>query len=220
MASCPVHCSLRLYACYAWCSLQIQAAWRRAETEGLTIWELLPKLDELPDGALLRWGVAGDLPGDGHRINDVELSAFSKAAKRLKAWSYTHYLTPPNGVSVADFVGGNPAWSPGPHNIEAIESAQAAGFAINLSADNPRQADELADLELAPVATILPRDARGKLSTPKGRPIMVCPASLNKQVTCQTCGYCARSDNGRKIVGFPAHGLLWPTVDAQVRASA
>jgi len=218
--ACPVHCSLKRQGCYANCSLQIESAWNRADREGLTIWELTRKLDDLPDGAMLRWAVAGDLPGDGHRINLVELDALARSVKRLKAWTYTHYLTPPQGVSVREHLEGNLAWSPGPHNIAAIESAQAAGFTINLSADDPRQADELSELELAPVATVLPRNARGRITTPAGRPILVCPASSNEKVNCSSCGFCLRREPGRKIVGFPAHGLLWPTVDARVRASA
>jgi hypothetical protein len=181
------------------------------------MWQLVRMLDELPDGSPLRWGVAGDLPGDGRRINLAEVTALAGAVKRLNAWGYTHYLTPPAGWSVRRFTTGNSSWAWGPHNLAAVASAQAAGLTVNLSADHPRQADELAELGIAPVATVLPRRSRGRLVSPAGRRIVVCPASGGSGVTCASCGLCARRDEGRAIVGFPAHGALWRRVDARVR---
>src|SRR5205085_11223992 len=43
-------------------------------------------------------------------------------------------------------------------NSSAIAAANAAGFTINVSANNPAEADALADLEIGPVVTILAHD--------------------------------------------------------------
>lgn len=219
--TCPVYCPHGQDGdCYAACNLQVLAAWNRAMREGLTLWRLLPEIDNLPDGVLFRWGIAGDLPGDGRRINLTEALALARSVKRLKAWSYTHYLTPPAGEPVSSFTAGNAAWNWGRANLSAVAAIQAAGLTVNLSADYLSQADEYADLEVAPVVTVLPRDARRATRTPAGRRVRVCPASLNAKVTCSTCGFCAKREPDRDIVGFPAHGLLWKIADARVRAHA
>lgn len=218
-ATCPIYCPWRRNGCYARCNLQVLSAWKRA-ARGLTIWRLIDELADLPDGSLFRWGIAGDLPGDGRRINLTEVLALARSVKRLKAWSYTHYLTPPAGESVSDFTAGKTWWNWGWTNREAVVATQAAGLTVNLSADNPRQADEMADLGIAPVVTVLQSNARRKVFTPAGRPIRVCPASLTKKVTCANCGFCAVNSPDRKIVGFPAHGIQRRYVDEKVRESA
>src|SRR5256885_16479250 len=43
-------------------------------------------------------------------------------------------------------------------NRSVIAAVNAAGFTINLSANNPAQADALADLQIAPVVTIVAHD--------------------------------------------------------------
>ena len=221
--SCPIYCKMKVHGgCYAICSRRITGSVRRARRQGRSIWQLLPEIDEIPDGTPFRWGVAGDLPGNGRWIESHALLALARSVSRLKAWAYTHYLTPPSGMSLRSYVGGNPAWSWGRHNLRAIREAQAAGLTVNLSADSPREADPLAELGVAPVATVLPRSAtrKGSWRTPAGRRIRVCPASRDEWVTCSSCGFCARGEPERAIVGFPAHGLLWRHVDARVRASA
>jgi hypothetical protein len=211
-STCPVHCPFRAAGCYAGCNISIVGTWRRC---WMTIRQLIGKLDELPDGAKLRWGIAGDLPGNGHRINLAALHALSVAVKRLNAWAYTHYLTPDSSSDVRSFV--TQSWN-GQTNLEGIREAQAAGFTINLSADGLSRADEMADLGVAPVATVLLRDVRRSVRTPKGRRVRVCPA-VNHKTTCAKCGVCADGDPERVIVGFPAHGIQWKQVDAVARAS-
>jgi hypothetical protein len=116
------------------------------------------------------------------------------------------------------------------HNRRAIAEAIQDGFMINLSANNPAHADELAELQLAPVVTVLPeaysrqhkslgggkkewtetigeyRDRTSALPrfTSKGRRIAVCPATYS-DATCASCRACAHARNGT-IIGFPAHG--------------
>ena len=42
-------------------------------------------------------------------------------------------------------------------------------------------------------------------TTPEGRHVSICPASVRDDVSCATCGVCAIVSR-RTIIGFPAHG--------------
>ncbi len=76
--------------------------------------------------------------------------------------------------------------------------------AQTLHANNLANADELADLQVGPVVTVLPEDQRTNTVTPAGRRVVVCPAIARDDVTCATCQLCQRQRS--TIVGFPAHG--------------
>jgi hypothetical protein len=123
-----------------------------------------------------------------------------------------------------------------------IAAANAAGFTINLSANNPVEADTLADLAIGPVVTILVRDyvrravrRRAKtrsdewaetiaqwrdriaplpVRTPAGRRIAICPATYTA-ATCKSCGACAEPRDA--VIGFPAHGP-WRMVEKATAA--
>jgi hypothetical protein len=127
-------------------------------------------------------------------------------------------------------------------NRRLITAAIKAGFAMNLSADNPAHADTLAEPGIAPVVTVLARayarravrhrfkrrpdqwaetigewrDRTASLPrhTPAGRRIAVCPATYSN-ATCKTCGACARVRDA--VIGFPAHGA-WRQVEAAIAA--
>jgi hypothetical protein len=73
-----------------------------------------------------------------------------------------------------------------------------------LSANNVAHADALYDLGIGPVATVLPEAQTTNTVTPKGRKIVVCPATVRDDVSCATCQLCAKQRDA--IVGFPAHG--------------
>ena len=90
-------------------------------------------------------------------------------------------------------------------NLAQIKAANAAGFTINLSANDLTHADVLADTGAGPVVTILPIDAGAKNRTPAGRLVVTCPAQLRDDISCADCQLCARSDRPT-IVGFLAHG--------------
>ena len=111
---------------------------------------------------------------------------------------------------------------------------------LNLSGNNPSHADALADLDLAPVVTILPNayarrhrslgrgkrewaetigEYRDRVSTlpthrPAGRRIAVCPSTY-VDTTCEECGACARMRDA--VIGFPAHGA-WRVVEKATAA--
>ena len=92
------------------------------------------------------------------------------------------------------------------HNRALIRAANSLGFTVNLSADDLRQADRLAELRIGPVAVVLPKDHGPRASrTPAGRKVVVCPAQVTKGMTCAACELCALSSR-KAIVGFLAHG--------------
>jgi hypothetical protein len=143
----------------------------------------------LPANILWRHNQAGDLPGDGENVDRGALLALAGANAGKLGFTFSHYDVETNK-----------------HNRAAIATANAKGFTINLSANNLDHADKLADLDVGPVATVLPHDfdAR-KTTTPKGRLVAQCPATYRDDVTCKTCGLCQKQSR-RVIVGFPAHG--------------
>ena len=127
-------------------------------------------------------------------------------------------------------------------NRRLIAASVAAGFTVNLSANNSAQADRLAELVIAPVVTVLARayarkafrhrykrrrdqwaetigewrDRTASLPryTPAGRRIAVCPATYS-DATCKSCGACAHARDA--VIGFPAHGA-WRQVEAATAA--
>ena len=66
------------------------------------------------------------------------------------------------------------------------------------------EADELADLAIAPVTIVLPAHQTTNSTTPKGRTVVICPAIANANMTCARCGICATQR--KAIIAFPAHG--------------
>jgi hypothetical protein len=147
--------------------------------------DLLDAIQRQAPNALWRMNQAGDLPGDGDRIDGDALAQIVDANRGRRGFTYTH--KPMN----AD-------------NAFHVAHANRHGFTINLSANNLADADRLADLRVAPVATVLPADATANTVTPKGRKVVVCPATQRDDVSCATCGLCSRQREA--IVGFPAHG--------------
>ena len=138
-------------------------------------------------GQLWRHNQAGDLPGVGARIDPEKLHQLVEANKGKRGFTYTHKpLTP--------------------ENQEAIAYANASGFTVNLSANTLHHADELIDLDIAPVCVVLPGEYQGNidLHTPKGRRVVVCPATYRDDVTCKSCALCQKQRS--VVVAFPAHG--------------
>jgi hypothetical protein len=90
------------------------------------------------------------------------------------------------------------------HNARVVKRMNDKGFVVNLSANNVKHADALYDLGIGPVATVLPEAQTTNTVTPKGRKIVVCPATIRDDVSCATCQLCAKHRDA--IVGFPAHG--------------
>ena len=150
--------------------------------------ELLFAIRSLPTGSLWRHNVAGDLTSNNRTtVDPVALKLITEANTGRRGFTFTHFDVLTNLA-----------------NREAIRSANANGFTINLSANSLAHADQLADLGIAPVTVLLPSHVEANTTTPKGRPVVICPTYTTEGVTCATCGLCARQRS--TIVGFPAIG--------------
>jgi hypothetical protein len=210
--SCPDACVLRRNGCYAE-QLPVRRIWDSLADRGVDFVEFCHQVDELIDPRRLwRYGVAGDLPGLGDMISPPDMDRLVGANHRRPVLCYTH----------------KPALGTEPiarSNRELIAEAIRLGFLVNLSADHPAHADQMAELGLAPVVTVLPvayarrkkktgawaesipefRDRIAPLPThtPGGRRIAICPATYGR-TTCAECRACAKPREA--IIGFPAHG--------------
>lgn len=188
--TCPPACPFRGSGCYAE-SGPLALHWR-AVTRGERgdSWRaFIGQVSQLPDGQIWRHNQAGDLPGTGARIDASKLAQLVAANVTAGARGFTFTHKPMTAA-----------------NRAAVRAANAAGFTVNLSANNLTHADTLAALNVAPVVTVLPADAPAVTHTPHGRRVVVCPAQTRDKVTCASCGLCARRDRRGLIIGFRAHG--------------
>lgn len=157
-------------------------------------WEhFCDEVSRLRKNQLWRHNQAGDLPGDGVRINAGQLMQLVKANRGRRGFTFTHYPMDDN-------------------NQALIYLANNSGFTVNLSANNLAQADQLAALEIAPVVVVLPEHTKKNTRTPAGRPVIICPATLFEGVNCDNCEMCQKVQH--PIIGFPAHGSHKSLVNA------
>jgi hypothetical protein len=189
-ASCPNACpfnNANKGGCYAE-SGPLAMHWRKV-TQGVrgdAFGTFLDKIARLPKGQLWRHNAAGDLMGKGDTLDVKALAALVKANRGRKGFTYTHKPL----VSQAE--------------RDAIRDANASGFTVNLSGNDLAHADSLYDMDIGPVVVVLPKDTTQSVVTPKGRKVIVCPATVRDDVSCATCGICAKLR--KAIIGFPAHG--------------
>ena len=187
--TCSDDCPLKGNGCYAG-SGPLSWHWRKV-TQGLRgiSWsDYCDAVEALNDGQLWRHAQAGDLPGINHEIDGLRLAQLIAANEGKRGFTYTHKPVLNN-----------------PRNAMLVKLSNIHGFTINLSANNLAQADQLSDLKIGPVVTIVAIDAPEKQTTPAGRVVIVCPAQSRDDVTCSSCGLCQRQDR-TVIVGFRAHG--------------
>jgi hypothetical protein len=192
--SCPSSCPFQGSGCYAEQGM-LGVVWRQIGKEpthirapkSIDLDTLCERIAALPAGQLWRHNQAGDLPGVNETIDEVALYKIAEANHSKRGFTYTH--KPTNET-----------------NLRAVVNANAAGFTVNLSANNLAHADQLAETGL-PVVVVLPQDVQGnvKITTPAGNAVVVCPATYRDNVTCKSCRLCQRADRP-VIVGFPAHG--------------
>jgi hypothetical protein len=190
--TCPDACPLKAKGCYASAGQPLKGRWQEV-TDGKAGMEwhaFLTAVARLPAGTFWRHNQAGDLPGENNQIDVEALHTLIEANRGKRGFTYTHKPV------VDDVV-----------NRECVAIANANGFTINLSADTLAEADELADLDIAPVVVVLDAEhgKRHDLTTPSGRKVATCPATYRDDVTCAACQLCQRRDR-KVIVGFPAHG--------------
>lgn len=186
--ACPSDCAFRGNGCYAEHG-PIGLHWRAVSSGDRGMgWDMfVDAVATLPPLQLWRHNAAGDLPGDGRNIDREALDKLLAANMGKRGFTYTHYR-PDND-----------------NNLRAIAQANLQGFTVNMSANTLAEADQLADLGIAPVVTVLPRAQLTNTKTPKGRKVVVCPAVTREDVSCATCELCSKTHRDT-IVGFPAHG--------------
>lgn len=195
-ATCPIDCAVRS-ACYA-ASGPLALHWSAVSsgTRGTDWPGFVSSIASLPDGQLWRHNQAGDLPGDGHTVDPVALGQLVAANQGKRGFTYSHYR---DSASLA--------W---------IKHSNAWGFTVNLSANDLADADALADTGAGPVVCVLPSHQSTNTTTPKGRRVVVCPATQREDVSCATCQLCQRQRD--TIVGFPAHGTRKRVIDIRLAA--
>jgi hypothetical protein len=187
--TCPSACPFKDNGCYAE-SGPLKLHWLKV-TEGKRgdDWStFLDKIKELPAGSKWRHNQAGDLPGDTKDLDSAKCADLAKANEGKRGFTYTHY-------DVLDNF----------QNAITVNMMNHLGFTVNVSANNLDHADQLCDLDIAPVATVLPIEQTTNTVTPKGRKVVVCPATYKDDVSCADCMLCEKRDR-KVIVGFPAHG--------------
>ncbi len=193
--TCPPSCPHYRADCYAE-DYYTRLSWDKVAARGGSLGQLCESVAALPPGQIWRHNVAGDLPGTGETVDAAALGEIVRANLGRRGFTYTHKKS-------AD-------------GLHWAAHATAWGFTVNLSADDAGDADALAEADAGPVCCIVPSDTPEKSYTPAGRTIIVCPAQSRDNVTCETCGLCARADRG-VIVGFRAHGTRARVADAKAR---
>ena len=185
--SCPPSCPFAGGGCYAK-SGPLALHWRKVSEgeRGGSLEDLTAFIQSLPEGTLFRHNQAGDLPGDGESLDYRALRRIVQANTGRRGFTYTHKHERRG-------------------NLKHIKAANDGGFTVNLSANSPAHADELADTGAGPVVCVLDQATTKNTMTPAGRKIVICPATVRDDITCSTCGLCQRV-NRSVIVGFPAHG--------------
>jgi len=197
-STCPNSCPLKEKGCYAKTG---PVSWNWAKvSKGLRGDDynvFIRNIADLEHGQLWRHNVAGDLKHNNQRIDKTALNLLVRANQGKKGFTYTHHKT---SLKV---------------NREAIKAANDKGFTINLSANNLIEADKLTALNIAPVVVILSTEQTENLTTPNGLKVVVCPAVIKDDVSCQTCQLCQKQE--RPIIGFPAHGVQKKIVNLMLK---
>lgn len=210
--TCPPACPLQGSGCYAEGG-NVAMHWREvtAGTRGGTLSEATQFVGSTK-AQIGRWNIAGDLPGADDRLDRAQVMAIAWAAvtSATQWFSFTHYPMCSSDVRATDDPVKRRAIAR--HNRAVIRAAVAAGFAVNVSANSPTHARQLARLGFD-VAAVAPIDWRGTRADGDGNALVQCPATIKGRTsTCASCGMCARSGRinargGRVIPMFPAHGM-------------
>ena len=198
-STCPPTCPLMGNGCYAE-NFPLKLLWDRVTegTKGTDFQTFLKAIAKLPEGTAWRHNQAGDLPGEGGKLDREANLTLARVgtSRRKQPICYTHYEVLPGSHPDAR------------HNARVIQDME---MTINLSADNLSEADAMADLGIGPVVTVLPYTDTGKYrhtKTPAGRDVVMCPAEWVEGMTCARCKLCAKSNTDRNgvVVGFFTHG--------------
>jgi len=187
--TCPTSCPFKANGCYAY-GYPLKGHWDKVtEGERGDDWPtFISKIKALPPMQKWRHNQAGDLPGDMEELDGDKCVDLARANEGKRGFTYTHY-------DVLDNF----------QNAIIVNVMNHLGFTVNVSANNLDHADKLCDMDIAPVVVVLPIEQTTNTVTPKGRKVVVCPATFKDDVSCASCMLCEKWDRN-VVVGFPAHG--------------
>lgn len=187
--TCPQSCPFNNNnGCYA-SNGPINIWWKRVNKIGITSKELCAKIREIGANKLWRLSTAGDLVNTNEKANKNFVRSLISANRGKKGFTYTHL--PVENHKHAK------------HNQETVKEANENGFAINLSANNPKQALRYKKLGVGPVVSVVKSDQSEDFKI-DGVKFIICPA-VKTGITCAECGLCARTKR-RSVIAFPCHG--------------
>lgn len=189
--TCPPRCPFKGAGCYAE-SFHTRLQWQRTEEDAPQRDNVRAPADlrewieqNTERGALIRHNVAGDIAKPGTNSIDSRLLAqLIEAFHGRRAYTYTHC-------------------SPDGKNLALARAACSRGFVVNFSCESLEVAASIAAAGV-PAVVAVPAAVPAGLKV-RGRRVVNCPAQTHENVTCKSCGLCARA--GRNvIVAFAAHG--------------
>lgn len=186
--SCPPICPFKEAGCYA-LDYHLNMHWNKVTNKerGTTWSEFCDTIAAFKPDTLWRHNQAGDLPGQNNLIDTDKLDQLVAANSGKNGFTYTHYPIENRA------------------NLAAIQSANAAGFTINISTQDLTAADNAYNLGLPTTVVLSSNPGASTFKSPGGNTIAVCPAQLKDDVSCKTCQLCQKSKR-KVIVGFIAHG--------------
>jgi len=187
-ASCPNNCPLKGNGCYA-NDYHLNMHWEKvSKKERGTDWDTFcQSVSKFKPNQLWRHNQAGDLPSNnGQTIDYYKLEQLIQANNGKRGFTYTHY--PLNAF-----------------NRSLINLSNAQGFTINASTESLEQA--LNAFKQGIPSTVVLSDKYQGLKKFKFNEanVVICPAQVNDNITCQSCALCQKS-NRDCIIGFIAHG--------------
>jgi hypothetical protein len=197
--SCPDTCPLNKKSGGAGCYAGLGHTgmhWRKVDDgdRGGDWAELVSFVRELPKGQIWRHNQAGDIPHHKGTIDTGMLSPLVKANNKAGAmgFTYTHH-----DMRI-------------PSNVMAVETANRAGFTVNVSTNTVREAWTMRHTNpRLPLVTIVPTDFwdDGKnWADVDGMHVARCPAEYVEGLNCATCKACAKSERA-SVIAFTAHGV-------------
>lgn len=189
--------------------------WKRRNDNALKEnWgELLHWLQtEVSEGSYFRHNQIGDLMGQNNVLDGIAAAELVFATSHLHAFTYTHYPV------LASDAGGRQDIAD--QNRRVVEWMIEHGFVVNISANSINHADAIikSGIKCPMVAAVQGNFITTPVSrSPRGVPVVTCPAVLKDDITCKQCKLCARA--GRTgIIVFPSHGSGKKHADATIDA--
>lgn len=180
-ASCPPTCGL-FDQCYGKSG---RAALHWATDTGKSFADLIDWVTRLPKRSMWRFGVVGDLPGNGVTLCRDSVMKLARANKRRPVLAYSHYPVTPA-------------------NLATLKAAKDAGMVINSSCDSV-DAIKAARAAGVPAVTYTSADDTRKAWTDDGLRFVTCPNQSTKAAPqCKDCQLCSEGDREYVIV-FRAH---------------